>query len=64
MEGELFVDVYPVGNQTEGSSAIYTEGDFFLVEPGEIHKLEAITDVRMMTLLTNSYQENPDTHVE
>ena len=64
MSGELYVDVHPVGSHETGSSAVYTEGDFFLVEPGEVHKFDAITDVKMMTLLTNSYQENPDTHVE
>ena len=63
IEGELYMDIQPLGEkETKGS--VLSTGDFFLVEPLEVHKVEAITDVRLMTLLTKAFtEEDPDIHV-
>lgn len=44
---------------------ILNKNSLFVVEPGEKHSLECLTDVNMMTFLTKAYsEEDPDIYTE
>ena len=49
------------GDVLYNKSRIVKTGDFFVVYPQEVHTLECLTDVKLMSFLTKPYtQENPD----
>ncbi|MFH1439369.1 MAG: cupin domain-containing protein [Candidatus Woesearchaeota archaeon] len=60
IDGELKITIRNI-NTKEQRIAIMKRGDCFIIEPYEIHIVEALTDLELVVLLSSPFDpENPD----
>ena len=62
IKGTVLVVTRHVG-QTMPNSQVVNKDNLFVVETGEIHTIECLTNVTMLTFLTKAYNsDDPDTY--
>lgn len=63
--GTVYVECHRQGTPSVGESKLLDAGSTFKIEPGYVHTVECMTDVTMLTFLSQPYtNDNPDTFKE
>lgn len=60
IKGQVYLELYNILSG-ERTSKIFDSGDMFVVNPMEVHTIECMTDVKLMTFLDKPYSDKyPD----